>query len=133
MRSPYDCTKCPAYCCSYDQIEVKELDIRRLAKHLDIDRETFLNRYTKEGDELPVLRHQKDKYYGSVCVFLDPQARRCTVYEARPNVCRVYPDRPRCGYYDFLSWERDFQGDETSLPMNSQSWKPRKRVASQED
>jgi len=125
VRPPYDCTKCPAYCCSYDQIEVKELDVRRLTKHLEIDRETFLERYTKQGDELPILRHQKDKYYGSVCVFLDQKTRRCTVYEARPNVCRVYPDRPRCGYYDFLTWERDFQGDEASLPMSSHTWKPR--------
>jgi Fe-S-cluster containining protein len=113
MPSPYDCTKCPAYCCSYDQIEVKELDVRRLVKHLEIDRETFLRRYTKDGDELPILRHRKDKYFGSVCVFLDRKTRRCTVYEARPNVCRTYPDRPRCGYYDFLSWERDFQDDDT--------------------
>jgi Fe-S-cluster containining protein len=124
-RSTYDCSKCPAYCCSYDQIELKELDIRRLAKHLDLDREVFLKRYTKQGDELPILRHHKDKLFGSTCVFLDSKTRRCTVYEARPNVCRTYPDRPRCGYYDFLSWERDFQDDETSLPLSSESWRPR--------
>jgi uncharacterized protein len=124
-RSTYDCSKCPAYCCSYDQIELKELDIRRLAKHLDLDREVFLKRYTKQGDELPILRHHKDKLFGSTCVFLDSKTRRCTVYDARPNVCRTYPDRPRCGYYDFLSWERDFQDDETSLPLSSESWRPR--------
>lgn len=124
-RSTYDCSKCPAYCCSYDQIELKELDIRRLAKHLDLDREVFLKRYTKQGDELPILRHHKDKLFGSACVFLDSKTRRCTVYDARPNVCRTYPDRPRCGYYDFLSWERDFQDDETSLPLSSESWRPR--------
>ena len=124
-RSTYDCSKCPAYCCSYDQIELKELDIRRLAKHLDLDREVFLKRYTKQGDELPILRHHKDKLYGTTCVFLDSKTRRCTVYEARPNVCRTYPDRPRCGYYDFLSWEREFQDDETSLPLSSESWRPR--------
>ena len=110
-RSTYDCSKCPAYCCSYDQIEQKELDIRRLAKHLDLDREVFLKRYTKQGDELPILRHHKDKLYGTTCVFLDSKTRRCTVYEARPNVCRTYPDRPRCGYYDFLSSERESQND----------------------
>ena len=124
-RSTYDCSKCPAYCCSYDQIELKELDIRRLAKHLDLDRDVFLKRYTKQGDELPILRHHKDKLFGSTCVFLDSKTRRCTVYDARPNVCRTYPDRPRCGYYDFLSWERDFQDDETSLPLSSESWRPR--------
>src|SRR6266702_597015 len=113
MHPTYDCAKCPAYCCSYDEIELKELDIRRLAKHLDLDRETFLRRYTKRGNELSILRHHRDKLYGSACVFLDSNTRRCTVYEVRPNVCRTYPDRPRCGYFDFLSWERDFQDDES--------------------
>jgi uncharacterized protein len=124
MPANYDCSKCPAYCCSYDQIELKDRDINRLAKHLDLDRETFLNRYTKRGDELPVLRHQKDEIFGSVCVFLDKETRRCTVYNARPGVCHEYPDRPRCGYWDFLSWEREFQNDEESLPLSRLSWWP---------
>ena len=124
MLPPYDCSKCPAYCCSYQDIELKERDISRLMKHLELDRETFMRRFTKSGDVLPVLRHHRDDVFDSVCVFLDRQTRRCTVYEARPNVCRTYPDRPRCGYYDFLTWERDFQGDETSLPLTRKSWSP---------
>jgi len=126
MKLPYDCSKCPAYCCSYDEIELKALDIKRLAKHFDLDRETFLARYSKRGDRLPVLRHRRDDLFGSVCTFLDRDTRRCTVYEARPEVCRTYPDRPRCGYFDFLAWERDFQGDDSSLPLSSESWTPAK-------
>ncbi len=122
MRIAYDCAKCPAYCCSYDEIELKELDIRRLSSHLGLDREAFLKKFTKSGEKLPVLRHHKDDIYGSVCTFLHPDTRRCTVYDARPGVCRAYPDRPRCGYYDFLSWEREFQGDETSLPLSKETW-----------
>lgn len=124
MRIAYDCAKCPAYCCSYDEIELKELDIRRLAAHFGVEREVFLDRYTKHGDKFLVLRHHKDDIYGSVCTFFDSDKRRCTVYEARPNVCRTYPDRPRCGYYDFLSWERDFQGDDTALPLSKETWSP---------
>jgi hypothetical protein len=26
-------------------------------------------------------------------------------------VCRAYPDTSRCGYYDFLKFEREQQGD----------------------
>ena len=124
MAPPYDCSKCPAYCCSYKEIELKERDVRRLAKHLHLDRQTFLRRFTKKGERLPILRHHRDRIFGSVCIFLDRQTRRCTVYEARPNVCRVYPDRPRCGYYDFLMWERDFQGDESQLPLSRLTWTP---------
>jgi len=124
MLPHYDCSKCPAYCCSYDEIELKERDIIRLAKHLRLDGNTFMERYTKLGKAYPVLRHHRDEIFGSVCVFLDRETRRCTVYDARPGVCRDYPDRPRCGYWDFLSWEREFQNDEESLPLSRLNWTP---------
>ena len=107
MKS-YSCSKCPGYCCSYPEIEVTQRDIARLAKHLGITEAQAEARYTK-GERL--LRHQKDRIFESVCVFLDQQTRRCTVYEARPGVCRDYPDSKRCGYYDFLKFERTHQGD----------------------
>lgn len=117
MPLSYDCSKCPGYCCSYDRIEVKKSDINRLAKHFHLDYETAEARFTKvrEGDR--VLRHQKDKIYDTICMFFDTDKRRCTVYEARPSVCHEYPDRPRCGYFDFLQWEREFQEDEKFVPL----------------
>lgn len=27
----------------------------------------------------------------SDCIFLDPQSRRCTIYEKRPDICRNHP------------------------------------------
>ena len=113
----YDCAKCPAYCCSYERIAVNKWDVKRLATHFDIDAETALRRFTKVVSGEPVLRHQKDTIYGSVCMFLDTQKRRCTIYHARPGVCREYPDRPRCGYYDFLRWERSHQDDPKFVPL----------------
>jgi Fe-S-cluster containining protein len=115
----YDCAKCPAYCCSYEHIAVTKRDVNRLAKHFGIDYETASRRFTKivaEGEV--VLRHQKDTVYGSVCMFLDTKARRCTIYNARPGVCHEYPDRPRCGYYEFLRWERTHQDDPEFIPLN---------------
>ena len=113
----YDCSKCPAYCCSYDRIGVSNRDIARLAKHFEIDAETAAKRFTKASPDGPVLRHQKDKIYGSVCMFLDTKTRRCTIYDARPGVCHEYPDQPRCGYFEFLKWERAHQGDDEFVPM----------------
>lgn len=113
----YDCLKCPAYCCSYDRISVEERDIRRLARHFDVDVETARARFTKMREGERVLRHQKDKIYGSVCMFLDIKTRRCTIYNARPGVCHEYPDRPRCGYYEFLRWERRHQDDPEYIPL----------------
>ena len=109
----YSCSKCPAYCCSYPEIEVTPRDIERLAKHLGIDYKQAEERFTKydAAEKARLLRHHKDKIFDSVCVFLDQDKRRCTVYEARPGVCRSYPDSPRCGYYEFLKFERAHQDD----------------------
>lgn len=112
----YDCAKCPAYCCSYEQIDITRRDAKRLAQHLGMDVETFLARHTRVDEGLVILKHKRDSVYGSICQFLDSKTRRCTVYEARPHTCRDYPERPVCGYYEFLRWERRHQGDPEFVP-----------------
>lgn len=96
---------------------VEKRDLTRLARHFGVDEETAKQRFTKTVEGEQVLRHQKDKFFGSVCMFLDTQARRCTIYDARPGVCHEYPEKPHCGYFDFLKWERRFQDDEEFVPM----------------
>ena len=113
----YDCSRCPAYCCSYDRILVENRDLVKLARRFGVDKETARRRFTKIREGEQVLRHHKDAIYGSVCMFLDTKTRRCTVYEDRPGVCHEYPERPTCGYYDFLAWEREYQDDETFVPL----------------
>ena len=116
----YDCSKCPGYCCSYPRIEVKDKDLKRLARHFELDIETaekkFTRRYKDEDVDERILRHQKDEVYESVCRFFDTDERRCTIYEARPDVCREYPDGKTCGYYTFLKFERKHQDDDTFVP-----------------
>lgn len=113
----YDCSKCPAYCCSYEMIEVTRRDLRRLASHFGMTEEQAEKRFTKRREGTRVLRHRKDEIYGTTCMNLDPETRRCTVYEARPAVCRQYPEVSRCGYYEFLKWERFHQGDPDFIPL----------------
>jgi Fe-S-cluster containining protein len=112
-RVEYDCTRCPAYCCTYTRIAVEPRDIARLAKRFEILPETARRRFTEEGEEPGerVLRHQKDPIFGTACAFLDLETRRCTVYEHRPGVCKSYPETVHCGYYDMLRSERSRQGD----------------------
>ncbi len=109
----YDCKNCPAYCCSYPRVIVSKKDLRRLAEHFGITQKEARRKFTKKGEERGerVLRHRKDEIFGSVCRFLDQETRRCTVYEARPKICREYPGSKRCGYYDFLMFERRLQED----------------------
>ena len=113
VRVTYSCKKCPAYCCTYTDIEVTSRDIDRLAQHHDLSYAQAEERFTKDDDKKRVrlLRHRKDRIFDSACMFLDQEERRCTVYEARPGVCRKFPDSSRCGYYDFLRFERAQQGD----------------------
>lgn len=116
LRVLYNCSKCPAYCCSYDRIHVTKRDVLRLAKHFKISYTQAERRYTKMAPDGRVLRQQKDHIFKQVCQFLDPEERRCTIYNARPHVCRTYPDSLRCGYYDFLSFERQRQDDKEFIP-----------------
>lgn len=120
MKPRYDCSKCPGYCCSHSRIAVSDFDIKRLARHFGISaaeaRQRFTYHYkTKEADE-QLLRHQRDDVYKSICRFFDKEERRCTVYEARPNVCRRYPYGNVCGYYSFLKFERAHQDDDEFIP-----------------
>jgi uncharacterized protein len=119
-RARYDCSKCPGYCCSHPRIEVTDHDIGRIALHFGISQATARRRYTyryrtKEADE-QVLRRKRDTVYESICRFFDTEERRCTIYAARPHVCRRYPYGDRCGYYEFLSFERIHQGDDEFIP-----------------
>ncbi len=113
MAKLYDCDKCPAYCCSSDLIVVTRRDMKRLAKAFNISVERAERRFTKKGKKPGerVLRHQEDEHFGSICHNLDTETRRCTIYDARPEVCRDFPGEGRCGYYDFLAFEREAQED----------------------
>ena len=109
----YDCERCPAFCCTYPQTPVTATDLRRLARHLDIDVESAGRKYTKCSPDQGkrILRQRHDNAFLTACHFLDSDTRSCTIYEARPAACREYPGTPRCGYYDFLSAERRRQED----------------------
>jgi Fe-S-cluster containining protein len=119
-RIYFDCSKCPAFCCSiYERVQVTKRDINRLARHFSVPPEVAMARYTKTHRESGerVLRRKKDPIFGQACQFLNPETRGCGIYHARPAVCREYPDRTRCAYYDLLQFERRQQDDETVLPL----------------
>jgi len=114
----YSCDKCPGYCCSYAEIEVHKRDVERLARHFGLGYEQARERFTKTNAKgVMMMRHRKDTIFDTICAQFDQDKRRCTVYEARPGVCRQYPDSTRCGYYEFLKFEREQQGDEELVAL----------------
>src|SRR2546426_8992020 len=89
--SYYNCSRCPAYCCSiYERVQVTRRDIKRLARHFGTSFERASQRYTKLFQGERILRRKADPIFGQACKFLDPETRRCTIYEARPQVCREF-------------------------------------------
>ena len=117
-RTYFDCNKCPAFCCSvYERVEVTKRDLNRLAKHFDVTPNQAERRYTRRREGQRVLRRVEDEIFHEVCMFLDQKTRRCGIYHARPAVCRTYPARSRCAYYDLLQFERKQQDDENVVPI----------------
>jgi uncharacterized protein len=119
VKNHYSCHKCPAYCCTYTEIEVNTRDIDRLARHFGLSYSEAEERFTKPDskNKIRMLRHKKDNIFASTCMLLDQEKRRCTVYHARPGVCRKYPDSRRCGYYEFLKFEREQQDDKELVAL----------------
>ena len=108
----YNCAKCPGYCCSYPVISLTKYDVERLAKHFGLTPEEAEKRFTKAAHgHKRIMRRKKDEHFGMICRFFDQEKRSCGVYPARPAVCRSFPGAGRCGYYDFLSFERRTQND----------------------
>lgn len=121
-RVQYNCLNCPGYCCSYPVISVTKYDVTRLARYHGISWEEAEKRFTKSQHGYKrILRKKKDEHYGTICRFFDQEHRRCGVYEARPHVCRAFPGGGRCGYYDFLMFERRAQDDDEFVALTDHS------------
>src|SRR2546430_12714123 len=67
VRVKYSCAKCPAYCCSYPEIEATPRDIQRLARHFGLGYEQAEERFTKRdpADNVRLLRHRRSEEHTS--------------------------------------------------------------------
>ena len=93
-------------------ISLTKFDVERLARHFGLTPEAAEKRFTKAAHgHKRIMRRKKDEHFGMTCQFFHAEERRCTIYAARPAVCRSYPGSARCGYYDFLAFERRAQRD----------------------
>lgn len=85
--------------------------MERLARHHGIDFEAARKAFTRsDHGRRYIMKRKPDVHFGRICRFFDTKARRCTVYAARPNVCRSHPGK-QCGYFAFLKFEREAQND----------------------
>lgn len=91
------CQQCGHCCQGEGGIVMDDKDQLRLARHLGLELETFLDRYAETRGDKYYLRTGEDGY----CVFFGPN---CRVHPAKPDVCRAWPFF-RGNLVDALSWE----------------------------
>ena len=83
VSAQIDCRAC-ANCCKVVSPVLDQKDIKRLAKHLDMPRESFIGEYLMEDPEDGEII-----FKSMPCPFLSDNL--CSVYSHRPKVCRSYP------------------------------------------
>jgi Fe-S-cluster containining protein len=119
----FDCSDCVSFCCSgVYNVALRGNDLARLSLRTGLAPAQFRSRYCAADGE--TLRHKPDPLFGEACVFLDLTARRCTVYEARPAVCREWPKgehaapgaEGRCCFYDLYAHVRNEQ-EPNAMPL----------------
>lgn len=82
-----DCLSC-ANCCKTTGPLFTEADIERIAKHLRLKPQQFIDTYLRVDED-------GDRVLQSVpCTFLDAE-NYCLIYEVRPKACREYPHTDR--------------------------------------
>ncbi len=84
----FECTGC-GDCCSGapGYVWVDEAEIVALANEMQMTPEDFERKFVRqEGDGKSLT-----EYPDGDCIFLDPQSRKCTVYNSRPTQCRTWP------------------------------------------
>ncbi len=78
------CTGAPGY------VWVTNDEIAQLASTIGLDADTFERKYVRKVG----VRKSLVEFPNGDCVFFDSEARKCTVYNARPRQCRTWPFWP---------------------------------------
>ena len=84
----FECTQCGA-CCSGEPgyVWVDEAEISAMADEMKMSVDAFEHKFVRDlGYDKSLL-----EYPDGDCILLDPDTRKCTVYESRPIQCRTWP------------------------------------------
>ncbi len=84
----FKCTGC-GDCCSGapGYVWLNKAEIAEMATIKQMEVADFERHYVREVG----IRKSLVEYKNGDCVFLDPNSRKCQVYEARPRQCRTWP------------------------------------------
>jgi Fe-S-cluster containining protein len=79
-----DCGACCTNHDDYAYVYLEGDDLENLAAFLELDPDSFLERYTESSEGHTILSMERPE-----CPFLE--GTRCSVYPARPTQCRTFP------------------------------------------
>lgn len=129
----YDCDRCPAMCCTtYASVALSEGEPQKMAAALGVSVPQFLVERTEiftseltKREGIRLRRKADPATGGDACGLFDTETRRCTVYDARPQVCRAWPDKThqppalqgRCQFYDLMMFVRGENRDPQMVPV----------------
>jgi Fe-S-cluster containining protein len=84
----FQCSQCGDCCTGAPgHVWVNQEEIHNLSKQIGVDEEEFERKYVRRVG----IRKSLVEFPNGDCVFFDSNARKCTVYEARPRQCRTWP------------------------------------------
>lgn len=84
----FQCTQCGDCCTGAPgYVWVNKAEIEALAAQVGMTVPDFEAKYVRDVG----VRKSLIEYENGDCVFFDNQARKCTVYEARPRQCKTWP------------------------------------------
>jgi uncharacterized protein len=84
----FECSECGDCCTGAPGfVWVNREEMEALAQELKMALADFEKAYVRQVG----IRKSLIEYANGDCVFFDPNARKCTVYAARPRQCRTWP------------------------------------------
>lgn len=93
-----DCLEC-ANCCKTTSPIFRDVDIKRISKHLRMKESQFIAENLYMDDESDYVLKS------SPCLFLGND-NKCSIYEVRPLACREYPHTDRKNMHQILDLTR---------------------------
>jgi Fe-S-cluster containining protein len=90
LQETFECRRC-GECCRQESVAFTEKDIDRAAHGLNLPRLEFIERYglCQANDPSELVFYRLPIGMRGICPFNSD--RDCTIYEARPQVCRGFP------------------------------------------
>jgi Fe-S-cluster containining protein len=93
----YFCTGCGDCCRWPGHVKMKNDEADKIADHLNIPVEQFIESYTeltKDRKALTIIDNEKGQ-----CTFFDDEANQCNIYQVRPKQCQGFPNK-----WNFDGW-----------------------------